>query len=400
MTRIRSVQRRRGHRPLVAILAVAAVALTGLVLPATAAGAAPACYPAWSSSQVYVGGDHASQSGHNFRAKWWTQNESPATHSAQWDVWADEGACGGGTTPTDPPTTPPPVNTSQAAAPYVYPGWGNPPAPSTVMNATGIRTFTLAFVLANGCNPAWDGESGITGGVHEQYIRQIYAAGGTIIPSFGGWSGNKLGPNCPDATSLANAYQKVIDAFGLKAIDIDIENSDEFENEVVQDRILGALKLVEQRNPGITTIVTFGTSPTGPNYYGKRLVQRAKDLAVPIDVFTQMPFDFGGGGDMYAATVGATQGLNAHLRSVYGWSEATAYQHIGISGMNGLSDQQELTSPDTWTRIRDWAKSKGLARFTFWSVNRDRGCPGGGVQSACSGIAQTDWQFTKITAGF
>lgn len=50
--------------------------------------------------------------------------------------------------------------------------------------------------------------------------------------------------------------------------------------------------------------------------------------------------------------------------------------------MNGLSDQQELTSPTTWTQIRD------------------RPCPGGGVVSNCSGIGQSDWQFTSITAGF
>ncbi|MGL5850405.1 MAG: chitinase, partial [Phycicoccus sp.] len=194
-------------------------------------------------------------------------------------------------------------------------------------------------------------------------------------------------------------YQKVIDAFDLTAIDIDIENTDEFENEAVADRIVGALKIVEERNPGITTIVTFGTTTTGPSYYGKRLVSQAKALGAPIDVFTQMPFDFGGG-DMYQATVGATEGLNAHLRAVYGWSEAEANSHMGISGMNGLSDQRELTTPETWTRIRDWASSRNLARFTFWSVNRDRGCDGGGVQSNCSGIAQEDWAFTTITAGF
>ena len=54
----------------------------------------------------------------------------------------------------------------------------------------------------------------------------------------------------------------------------------------------------------------------------------------------------------------------------------------------------------TWTRIRDYAKSKGLSRFTFWAVNRDRGCAGGGVVSDCSGIAQGDWAFTKVSAGF
>jgi chitinase len=389
------------------LLTVAAVAVTGTglaVLPMAVSNAAEACAGAWSASAVYVANNTASQSGHNYRAKWWTQNESPATHSGQWDVWADQGTCGG-TTPPDDPTTPPPDNpppggTKMASAPYVYPGWGNPPAPSTITSATGIRSFTIAFVLANGCNPVWDGEGGLTGGVHAGWINAAKAAGATIVPSIGGWQGNKLGPNCSTPDALAGAYQKVIDAFGLQAIDIDIENTDEFENTVVADRIVDALKIVKQRNPNVKTILTFGTSPTGPNYYGSRLIDQAKAKGANIDIFTQMPFDFGGGSDMYGATVGATEGLKNKLKSTFGWSDATAYAHIGISGMNGLTDQQETTSPDTWTRIRDYAKSKGLARFTFWAVNRDRPCPGGGVVSDCSGIAQNNWQFTQISAGF
>jgi hypothetical protein len=288
-----------------------------------------------------------------------------------------------------------------ASAPYVYPGWGSPPAPATVVNATGIKAFTMAFVNSGGgCNPAWDSESGLTGGVHASYISQIKAAGADVIPSIGGWSGNKLGPNCATATDLAGAYQKVINAFGLKAIDIDIENTDEFENTAVQDKILSALKIIKQNNSSVKTIVTFGTSTTGPTYYGTRLVQQAKALGANIDVFTQMPFDFGGGSDMYTATVNASEGLKNLLKTTFGYTDAQAYSHMGISGMNGLSDQQEQTSTDTWTRIRDYAKSKGFARFTFWAVNRDRGCAGGGVVSNCSGIAQADWAFTKISAGF
>jgi chitinase len=236
--------------------------------------------------------------------------------------------------------------------------------------------------------------------VHASYIAQIKAAGADVIPSIGGWSGTKLGPNCATATDLAGAYQKVINAFGLKAIDLDIENTDEFENTAVQDKILSALKIIKQNNPSVKTIVTFGTSTTGPNYYGTRLVQQAKALGSNIDVFTQMPFDFGGGSDMYTATVNASEGLKTLLKSTFGYTDAQAYSHMGISGMNGLSDQQETTSTDTWTRIRDYAKNNGFARFTFWSVNRDRGCAGGGVVSDCSGIAQADWAFTKISAGF
>src|SRR6201994_3431137 len=86
---------------------IAVAASAAAIAPMVASNAATACAPAWSSTAVYVGGNSASQSGHNYTAKWWTQNESPATHSGQWDVWADNGACGGGTTPTTPPTTKP-----------------------------------------------------------------------------------------------------------------------------------------------------------------------------------------------------------------------------------------------------------------------------------------------------
>jgi chitinase len=390
----------------VILATIAALAAGGTaVYIAGSASAAVACAPAWSATAVYVGGNVASQSGHNYGAKWWTQNESPATHSGQWDVWADQGACGGTTPPTTPPptgpTTPPPTGGSKmAAAPYIYPGWGNPPAPSTVMNATGIKAFTMAFVLANGCNPVWDGEGGLTGGVHASTINAIRAAGGDVVPSFGGYSGNKLGPNCSTPELLAGAYQKVIDAFGLKAIDIDIENTDEFENFTVQDRILNALKIVKQKNPTIKTILTFGTTTSGPSATGVRLVNQAKALGANVDIFAIMPFDFGGGSNMYQNTVNATEGLKNTVKSAFGYTDAQAYARLGISGMNGLSDQQELTTVAIWTQVRDYAKSKGLARFTFWAVNRDRGCAGGGVVSNCSGIAQNDWDFTRVTAGF
>ncbi|MEU0336236.1 carbohydrate binding domain-containing protein [Streptomyces sp. NPDC006193] len=287
------------------------------------------------------------------------------------------------------------------AAPYLFEGWGDPPNPATVMSATGVKWFTMAFVLdSGGCTPAWDGSRALTGGVDQTAINQIRSAGGDVVPSFGGWSGSKLGANCSSASALAGAIQKVVDAYGLKAVDFDIENTDEFENEAVQAKILTALKTVKAANPGLKTIVTFGTSTTGPSYYGNRLIEQAQAIGANIDVFTIMPFDFGGGSDMYGSTVNAAEGLKNKLKSTFGWDDATAYAHIGISGMNGLSDQQENTTPAIWTQIRDWANGHHIARLAFWAVNRDRPCPGGGVVSNCSGISQNTWQFTSITAGF
>ncbi|MFK3736088.1 ricin-type beta-trefoil lectin domain protein, partial [Streptomyces sp. NPDC088090] len=170
---------------------------------------------------------------------------------------------GGGT----PPTTPPPSGGTgvQAVAPYLYNGWGNPPDPTTIMNATGVKWFTLAFVLSNGtCNPQWDGGRALTGGVDQNTINKIRAAGGDVVPSFGGYSGNKLEESCTSASALAGAYQKVINAYGLKAIDIDIEAS-AYSNGTVQQRTVDALKTIKANNPGIVEYVTIGTGQSGPD---------------------------------------------------------------------------------------------------------------------------------------
>ncbi|MGA5193473.1 glycoside hydrolase family 19 protein [Streptomyces exfoliatus] len=69
-----------------------------VLVPTASAGAAPACVGGWNSGSVYTGGMTASYNGHNWYAKWWTQNERPGTT----DVWRDEGVCGtdgGGGTP-------------------------------------------------------------------------------------------------------------------------------------------------------------------------------------------------------------------------------------------------------------------------------------------------------------
>jgi chitodextrinase len=77
--------------------------------------------PAWNAATAYNGGAVVSYNGHTYTAKWWTQGEQPDTHSGQWDVWKDNGACsgggggggGGGTpSPTVNPTTGGPSPTS------------------------------------------------------------------------------------------------------------------------------------------------------------------------------------------------------------------------------------------------------------------------------------------------
>jgi chitinase len=286
---------------------------------------------------------------------------------------------------------------------YEYFGWGSPQSPTSVMSATGIKQFTLAFMLSDGgCNPKWDGSRALTGGNDQSKINAIRAAGGDVVVSFGGWDGNKLGEKCTSASALAGAYQKVINAYGLKAIDIDIENT-EFGSATVRQRVINALKTVQNNNSGLKIYVTFGTSPSGPDSSGKDLVTKGAAAGLTVTGWTIMPFDFGGhSGAMGAVTKTAADGLKSTVASAYGYSSTVAYSHIGISSMNGKTDESDETvSTSDFNTILGYAQSHHIARFTFWAVNRDRQCASGGSSGdSCSGISQSAYAFTKIIATY
>lgn len=296
-------------------------------------------------------------------------------------------APGDGTTPSAP----------MAVAPYLYNGWGSPPNPTTVTNATGVKYFTLAFVLSNGyCNPQWDGSRALTGGVDQQTINTVRANGGDVVPSFGGWSGNKLESSCSTANELAAAYQRVITAFDLKAIDIDLE-ADAYNSPTVQQRTVDALKTVKADNPGLKVYVTIGTGQSGPD---TSLINRAASSGLTVDAWTIMPFNFGGvGQNMGNLSTQAAEGLKNALKNAYGYSDDQAYRLMGISSMNGITDQGETVTVADFRTMLTYAQQHHLARLTFWSANRDRPCTGGPADS-CSGVSQADWDYTRVFAAY
>src|SRR3954454_11119607 len=54
----------------------ATVVVAATVIPVASSQAAGACAAAWNAATVYVKDNAALQNGHNYTAKWWTQNES------------------------------------------------------------------------------------------------------------------------------------------------------------------------------------------------------------------------------------------------------------------------------------------------------------------------------------
>lgn len=284
-------------------------------------------------------------------------------------------------------------------APYLYNGWGDPPDPAKVQQATGVKWFTLAFVLADGgCTPKWDGSRPLTGGVDEKTIDAVRAGGGDVVPSFGGASGTKLEQACADADALAGAYQKVIDAYGLRALDIDIEG-EAYSDPAVQQKTIDALKKVKAADDALTVYVTMPSDQDGPD---AGMVERAATSGLEVDGWTIMPFDFGGEGqNMGDLTKQATDGLKDVVKAAYDYSDEEAYRHSGLSSMNGITDVQETVTTADFESIVDYAREHRLARLAFWSVNRDRPCPGAYPNDdTCSGVDQEPWQFTKILAQY
>jgi len=304
---------------------------------------------------------------------------------------------------TPAPTAALPANW-YAAAPYLMPADNDPPDPAEIMDVTGQKAFQLAFILSDGgCNPAWDGKTPIDSAPDiTAAIDTIRDKGGDVSVSVGGYNGTKLGQACSDVASTAAAYQKVIDAYGLHAIDFDLEEP-EYENTEAIARELGAAKQLQADNPDLYVSVTMPGTSAGTGWFGTQLLDQAKSIGFTPANFSIMPFDngFTGGGTSQTAALEAFHGL---LQSHLGWDSDFAYQHEGVSGMNGRTDAAEYFTQDDFQTVLDYALSHKLGRYTFWSANRDRQCDppdnNGQLSGACSSVPQDKWEFTSYTTTF
>jgi chitinase len=241
---------KRSRSVILATIAALAAGIAAVYI-AGSASAAVACAPAWSATQVYVGGNVASQNSHNYSAKWWTQNESPATHSGQWDVWADQGTCGGTTPPTTtpptttPPTTTPPTTTPPTTTPpsgslpahFLTGYWQNFDNPANEIKLAAVPTtydlVAVAFADATTTPGAVSftidpGLSSSVGGyTNDQFkadVATLHSRGKRVVISVGGQNGSISVADSGAATNFANSIYSLMQTYGFDGVDIDLEN--------------------------------------------------------------------------------------------------------------------------------------------------------------------------------
>ena len=290
---------------------------------------------------------------------------------------------------------------SPQVAPYFETTGGHTDNLHLAIASHGLKSFTAAFVLGKGCTPTWDnGVALASSSAQNALVANAKAQGAVPIISFGGQSGTELATSCTTQANLVNAYSGVINRFRVTKIDFDIEGKGPLNNTAVNTRRFKAINALRKKFPSLQVSVTI---PVGPNGIetgdptvgdGMAFLRLAKAQGTKINLINVMTMDYGGAvADMgTTATTAATRSM-AQIKTVW---PAYGYANLGITPMIGQNDSPgETFSWNDSQTVLSFAKSKGVGRVAFWSLNRDQNCASGETApDSCTGVSQDPLDYT------
>ncbi|MEU7739711.1 carbohydrate binding domain-containing protein [Nonomuraea sp. NPDC049158] len=293
-------------------------------------------------------------------------------------------------------TTPPPTGDIRYA-PYIDITM-NTPSLTGAAAATGVKNYTLAFVLGDstGCNPAWGGVIPLTDARIINDVKALQAQGGQVVVASGGAQGPYLEHNCGTTATLLAAYKKVLDAVGTNQLDIDVEAS------IDVNKVNSALKqLQSERGTVVRYTLRVQAQDYGLDPFSVQILQDAAAKGLNV-IVNPMVMDFGYTGNWGDAMVSAAQATLGQMKGVWpSKTDAQLKRMLGVTPMIGKNDTGQTTTQADARKLRDWANANHIGFVGFWSAGRDNGgCPNGSVSPTCSGISQSAYEFTGIFKGF
>lgn len=309
---------------------------------------------------------------------------------------------------------PPPPPGSKTFAPYVDMGLTVDWQLLTIQQQSGIKVFTLGFVVGNGgCTPTWGGVGATVandtlpnGTTILSLVQGVRAAGGDVIISFGGASGTELALGCTTVSSLQAAYQAVLNKYSVNSstpvrLDFDIEGGATTDTASI-DRRNQALVGLKNANPNLVISYTLPVLPTGLVASGVNILNRVKASGLNVNVINVMAMDYGSANDN-----GGQMGLSAQQAASNTHNQVVAAgltSSIGVTPMIGINDvNTEIFQLADAQGLLNFANANNyITRLSMWSVARDNGgCANQGFASpTCSGISQANWAFSNILKPF
>ena len=285
-------------------------------------------------------------------------------------------------------------------APYVDMSNSQEGVLNTVISSDGLRSFTAAFTIGEGCSDIWGdtlpvGSDPTIGGE----ISSAKAAGASVIVSSGGSAGEPISFTCTNQSTIDAAYQAIINDYGTDDLDFDIEGAAIADTTGI-DQTFQAMKDLKASNPGLVWSVTVPVLPSGLDNYGTALLQDAQNMGVTIPIVNVMAMDYYQGDiEMGNAAISAAENTLSQMKAVNG---SYTYANVGITPMIGVNDDGSTFTLADASSVASWASGNGIGRLAFWSVDRDQACPGGNGGAAsptCSGVSQSTGQFTSAFTG-
>jgi Glycosyl hydrolases family 18 len=285
-------------------------------------------------------------------------------------------------------------------------------SPSTLSQQSGDKYLSLAFLqtaTAGSCTAYWNGDTStpIAQSSFGSDISAIQAAGGNVIPSFGGYSadstGTDIADSCTSVSKIADVYEKVITTYNVPRIDLDIESNSLTDTAGINRRNEAVAQVeswAKANGRSIQFSYTMPATTTGMTSGEQAIVQNAIADGATISVVNMMTFDYyiGTKQNMLADTKSAVNDATSQLQTLYP-SKSTAQLHamLGVTEMPGIDDygpDETFWKPQA-PELLSWAENIGLSTLTFWALQRDNGgCPGTKGAGTCSGIAQPTWYFS------
>jgi chitinase len=257
------------------------------------------------------------------------------------------------------------------AAPYLQISTGDTGDITADMNATGLKYYTLAFLIPqSGCTPEWeDGGYGL--GQFTSQVSALQAAGGNVIISSGGADGGELAQTCTSVSSLTAAYANIVNTYGVDRLDFDIEGGtlSDTASTTRRDQALAAL---QKQNPAVQVDFTLAVAPNGlPTGGGSEyaLLQDAKAQGVNVSIVNIMTMDFGNGQNALNDAESAAQATASQLASLYGISTSAAYARIGLTPIAGQNDDNENFTQANASTLESFAANNGVAELSFWEID-------------------------------
>jgi hypothetical protein len=287
--------------------------------------------------------------------------------------------------------------------------------------ASGAKYLTLAFLETNqpgSCSAYWNGStatpiSATAAGSFGADIAAVQAAGGNVIPSFGGYTadttGTELADSCTSVNAIAQVYESLITTYHVPRIDLDIEANSLSDTAAIQRRneaIADTEAWAARHGKHIEFSYTLPTFPTGLPAAELAVLQNAVAEGAKISTVNIMTFDYylGTTENMLNDAKSAAAAVHGQLASLYPrLSSRSLWKMIGVTQMPGIDD---FGAAETFTTAQApafaiWAAAEGLGEISIWALQRDNGnCPGTKGAESCSGVAQPTWYFSHVFEPF